>query len=92
MEREIRSQNAAIAADCSQHQATMTHYQRQGKVRVTHGQWSRDHYNQSYDVLLSCKLNRDSLQRSTGDVQLTKWLDNCFLQQDSELTEQLTLG
>ena len=51
----------------------MTHYQRQSKVRVTDSQCLQTD-NQSHTVL---QLNRDVSQRSTGDVQLTKWLVNC---------------
>jgi len=51
----------------------MTHYQCQGKVRVTHGPCLQTD-NQSHTVL---QLNRDVSQRLTGDVQLTKWLVNC---------------
>ena len=53
--------------------AVMTHYQRQGKVRVTDGQCLQTD-NQSHTVL---QLNRDGSQRSTGDARLTIWLVNC---------------
>jgi len=68
----------------------MTRCQCQSKVRVTHGQCLQTD-NQSHAVL---QLNRDGSQRSTGDVQLTKWLVKlmCFLQRDVELTRQLRVN
>jgi len=52
-------------ASGSLRRSAMTHYQCQGKVRVTHGQCLQTD-NQSHAVL---QLNRDGSQRSTGDAR-----------------------
>jgi len=52
----------------------MTHYLRQGKVRVTDGQCLQTD-RQSLTVVL--QLNRDGSQRSTGDARLTITSVNC---------------